>query len=55
MSLKEPPQEPVTQNQRDSVITSEDLPNPFFRFGVTLVVLLPVLLIAGIYYGILKI
>ncbi len=55
MGAKKSQKEPVTQSQLDSVITSEDLPNPIFRFAVTLVVLFPLLFVAAIYYGILKI
>lgn len=45
--------EPVTQVQRESVITREDVPNPIFRLGVTLVVVVPLLLVAAIYYGVI--
>jgi len=45
--------EPVTQVQRESVITREDVPNPIFRLGVTLVVVVPLLLIAAVYYGVI--
>lgn len=43
--------EPVAPIQRKSVITREDVPNPIFRFGVTIVFLIPLLVVAGLYYG----
>lgn len=46
--------EPVTPVQRESVITREDVPNPIFRFGVTLALLTPLLVVTAIYYGIIN-
>lgn len=46
--------EPVAPVQRESVITREDVPNPLFRFGVTLALLTPLLLVAAIYYGVIN-
>lgn len=46
--------ESVTQIQKDSVITSEDIPNPVFRFNVTLALLIPLLLVVAIYSGIIN-
>jgi hypothetical protein len=43
----------VDPTKRD-VITPEDLPNPIFRFAVTLAVLLPLLFVVAIYYGIIN-
>lgn len=54
MNVKKPTQkEPVAPVQRESVITREDVPNPLFRIGVTLALLIPLLLIAAIYYGVI--
>jgi hypothetical protein len=46
--------DPASKVQRDSVITRED--NPGFGFRVLLfgVVLLPLLLVASIYYGLIN-
>lgn len=43
--------EPVTQVQRDSVITREDIPPLGFRIGVTAVGLGILLFVAGLYFG----
>ena len=44
-------QEPVTQVQRDSIITREDVPNPVFRVGLTVLFLAILTAIAAVYYG----
>jgi hypothetical protein len=46
--------EPITQVQRDNSITSKDLPDPRFRIGVTLVLLMVLLFVSAIYYGIIN-
>lgn len=46
--------EPITQAQRDSVITNQDLPNPLVRYGFTLVILATFLFVVAIYYGIVN-
>ncbi|MEJ6482265.1 hypothetical protein N0Y54_13190 [Nostoc punctiforme UO1] len=46
--------EPITQVQRDSVITNQDLPNPLVRYGFTLVILATFLFVVAIYYGIIN-
>ncbi|MBC1224006.1 hypothetical protein GNF10_18450 [Nostoc sp. UCD121] len=53
------PQEPdkseqMTQVQRDSVITNQDLPDPRVRYGFTLVILATLLFVIAIYYGIIN-
>jgi|GEM_PF-4249482 len=45
--------EPITQVQRDSVITSEDLPPKSLRIGVTLTALVALLGFAALYFGII--
>ncbi|MBD1923764.1 hypothetical protein H6F77_22240 [Microcoleus sp. FACHB-831] len=47
--------EPITQVQRDSVITREDLPAKPFRIGVTLVTLGALLLFFAFYFGIINV
>ncbi|MBD1928487.1 hypothetical protein H6F74_19865 [Trichocoleus sp. FACHB-90] len=47
--------DPITQVQRDSVITSEDLPPKPFRISITLISLLLLLLFAGFYFGIINV
>lgn len=47
--------EPITQVQRDSVITSEDLPAKPFRIGVTLVSIGTILLFFAFYFGIINV
>ena len=55
MSPKKPRKsEPITQIQRDSVITDQDIPDVKFRVGVTLVILIIFLFVAAIYYGIIN-
>ena len=55
MSPKKPRKsEPITQIQRDSVITDQDIPDLKFRVGVTLVILIIFLFVAAIYYGIIN-
>ncbi|MBD1997721.1 hypothetical protein H6F88_16085 [Oculatella sp. FACHB-28] len=49
-ATKSQKQESADPTKRD-VITPEKLPNPIFRFAVTLAVLLPILFIAVIYYS----
>lgn len=44
-------QEPITQVQQDSVITREDVPNPTFRVGLTLIFSTILFIIAVVYYG----
>ncbi|MFH7026619.1 MAG: hypothetical protein ACHBN1_14700 [Heteroscytonema crispum UTEX LB 1556] len=46
--------EPITQVQRESVITNKDLPNPLFRYGFTLFIVAIVLSVIAIYYGIIN-
>jgi hypothetical protein len=46
--------EPMTQVQADSVLTREQVPNVWFRIGVSLVLLVPLLCVAAIYYGIIN-
>ncbi|MBD1942303.1 hypothetical protein H6F50_08030 [Coleofasciculus sp. FACHB-712] len=46
---------PITQVQRDSVITSEDLPPKAFRISVTLAALAILLLFFGFYFGIINV
>ncbi|MBW4428581.1 MAG: hypothetical protein KME50_30180 [Nostoc desertorum CM1-VF14] len=46
--------EPMTQVQKDNVITSQDLPDPRFRYGFTLVIFGAVLFVIAIYYGIIN-
>lgn len=61
-SRNEPSYMNVTKSQKKEsadptkrdVLTPDELPNPIFRFAVTLAVLLPILFIAGIYYGIIN-
>jgi hypothetical protein len=47
--------EPITQVQRDSVITREDMPAKPFRIGVTLVTLGSLLLFFAFYFGIINV
>lgn len=46
--------EPMTQVQADSVLTRQQLPNLGFRIGVTLVLVITSLFVAGLYYGIIN-
>ncbi|WP_414572529.1 hypothetical protein [Nostoc sp. CCY 9925] len=46
--------EPITQVQRNNVITNRDLPNPLVRYGFTLVILATFLFFVAIYYGIIN-
>ncbi|BAY24024.1 hypothetical protein NIES2100_38170 [Calothrix sp. NIES-2100] len=46
--------EPVTQIQKENVITSQDLPDSRVRYGFTLVILASFLFVAAIYYGIIN-
>ncbi|MFN6474128.1 MAG: hypothetical protein RMY36_031235 [Nostoc sp. SerVER01] len=46
--------EPLTQVQRNNVITNQDLPNPLVRYGFTLVILATFLFVVAIYYGIIN-
>ncbi|MBE9052116.1 hypothetical protein IQ243_17140 [Nostocales cyanobacterium LEGE 11386] len=46
--------EPMTQVQKNRVITSQDLPDKRLRYGLTLVVLTALLFTAAIYYGIIN-
>ncbi|MBD2561766.1 MULTISPECIES: hypothetical protein [Nostoc] len=46
--------EPMTQVQRDNVITNQDLPDPRVRYGFTLVILAAFLFVVAIYYGIIN-
>lgn len=50
-----PDSEPITQVQRDSVITREDMPAKPFRIGVTLVTLGTLLLFFAFYFGIINV
>lgn len=45
--------EPITQVQRDSVLTSEDMPPKSLRIGVTLTALAALLGFAALYFGII--
>ncbi|WP_341530269.1 hypothetical protein WKK05_13830 [Nostoc sp. UHCC 0302] len=55
MNPKKPSKsESKTQVQKDSVITSQDLPDPRLRYGFTLVILTIFLFIIAIYYGIIN-
>lgn len=55
MNPKKPSKtEPMTRVQRDNVITKKDLPDPRFRIGVTLVILMIFLFVTAIYYGIIN-
>jgi hypothetical protein len=47
--------DPITQVQRDSVITSEDLPPKAFRISLTLATLAILLLFFGFYFGIINV
>jgi hypothetical protein len=46
--------EPLTQVQKDSVITNRDLPNPLFRYAFTAVIVGSFLFVVAIYYGIIN-
>ncbi|MBD2493674.1 hypothetical protein [Nostoc sp. FACHB-280] len=46
--------EPVTQIQKDSVITRQDLPDKRVRYAFTLVILSAFLFVIAIYYGIIN-
>ncbi|MBD0390365.1 MAG: hypothetical protein ICV54_28675 [Nostoc sp. C3-bin3] len=46
--------EPMTQVQKDNVITSQDLPDPRVRNGFTLIILGAILFVFAIYYGIIN-
>jgi cytochrome oxidase assembly protein ShyY1 len=46
--------EPITQVQRDNVITSRDLPNRRVRYGLPLFILAIFLFVTAIYYGIIN-
>ncbi|MDF2387769.1 hypothetical protein JMG10_40380 [Nostoc ellipsosporum NOK] len=45
--------EPITQVQKDSIITAGDLPDPRF-IGFAVVILTAFLFVAAIYYGIIN-
>ncbi|WP_348233913.1 hypothetical protein [Trichocoleus sp. DQ-U1] len=47
--------DPITQVQRDSVITSEDLPPKGFRISLTLATGAILLLFFGFYFGIINV
>ncbi|MFN6561287.1 MAG: hypothetical protein RMY28_016045 [Nostoc sp. ChiSLP01] len=46
--------EPITQVQKNNVLTNRDLPNPLTRYGFTLVILATLLFVVAIYYGIIN-
>ncbi|MDZ8107541.1 MAG: hypothetical protein RM338_18240 [Nostoc sp. DedQUE12a] len=46
--------EPITQVQRNNVITNQDLPNPLVRYGFPLVILATFFFVVAIYYGIIN-
>ena len=46
--------EPMTQVQADSVLTRQQLPNVWFRIGVSLLLLVLLLFFAALYYGIIN-
>lgn len=46
--------EPITQVQRNNVITDRDLPNPLVRYGFAVVILATFLFVVAIYYGIIN-
>ncbi|BAY78111.1 hypothetical protein NIES25_45810 [Nostoc linckia NIES-25] len=46
--------EPITQVQKNNVITNRDLPNPLARYGFTAVILATFLFVVAIYYGIVN-
>ncbi|WP_445633915.1 hypothetical protein NSTC745_05652 [Nostoc sp. DSM 114161] len=46
--------EPITQVQRNNVITNRDLPNSLARYGFTVVILATFLFVVAIYYGIIN-
>ncbi|MDZ8187374.1 MAG: hypothetical protein RMX96_21315 [Nostoc sp. ChiSLP02] len=46
--------EPVTQVQKDNVITNRDLPNPLVRYAFTGIILASLLIVIAIYYGIIN-
>jgi cytochrome oxidase assembly protein ShyY1 len=46
--------QPITQVQKESVITNEDLPNPLFHYGFTFFIVAIVLSVFAIYYGIIN-
>jgi hypothetical protein len=46
--------EPMTQVQADNVLTREQVPNVWFRSGVSLVLLVLLLFVAALYYGIIN-
>ncbi|MBD2679375.1 MULTISPECIES: hypothetical protein [Nostoc] len=46
--------EPITQVQRNNVITNQDLPNPLVRYGFPLLILATFLFVVAIYYGIIN-
>lgn len=46
--------EPVTQIQKDNVITSKDLPSRRVRYGLPLLILAILLFVTAIYYGIIN-
>ncbi|MBU7583905.1 MAG: hypothetical protein KAF91_13505 [Nostoc sp. TH1S01] len=46
--------EPVTQVQKDNVITRQELPDKRVRYGFTLVILSALLFVIAIYYGIIN-
>jgi cytochrome oxidase assembly protein ShyY1 len=55
MNLEKPSKsESKTQVQKDSVITSQDLPDPRLRYSFTLVILTIFLFVIAIYYGIIN-
>ena len=46
--------EPITQIQKDSVLTSQDLPDKRLLYGFTLVILSAFLLVTAIYYKVIN-
>ncbi|MBE8969680.1 hypothetical protein IQ277_26715 [Nostocales cyanobacterium LEGE 12452] len=55
MNAQEPDKsEPMTQVQKDNVITNQDLPNPLARYGFTVVILATFLFVVALYYGIIN-
>ncbi|BAY30045.1 hypothetical protein NIES2107_18890 [Nostoc carneum NIES-2107] len=55
MNSQKPGQsEPVTQIQKENVITGEDLPNRRFRYGFPLIMLAILVFVAALYYGIIN-
>ncbi|QIR40878.1 hypothetical protein HCG51_32125 [Tolypothrix sp. PCC 7910] len=53
-SQKPQKSEPITQVQKENVITSEDLPNRRFRYGFPLIMLTILVFVAALYYGIIN-